>query len=458
MDKPTQDLSNFDLAATVQRRATRDLWINDAGAVTWAEFGTAVAAAKRACVEKGVGPGAVVQLPVAERLDMLAWIFALSATGAVVAPVRLTPQGTSILEPHLRVAWRVVDGQLERHDSGTPTPAAELLLAELGARRHPGLILATGGTTGTPKLVLHDLTTLWSTIPIKDGQPWRVLPLMRFDHIGGLDMAWRAIANGQVLIAPPRELTPNAVASTISRHRVEVMPATPSFLNLLLMSEVHRSWDLGSLRVVPFGAEPMPASLLERLRAAFPYVDFVQRFGTSETGSLPVRGVGNGLSLIAGKNGFQWKVVDGELWILSPARALGYLSGGAGGFAADGWFRTGDIAETQPNGSLRIHGRRSEFINVGGEKVLPEEVEDALLRHPLVADCQVLAEPNAILGQVVAAEVVWLGPEQNATTVKRELHQFAGAFIAREKLPAVVRLVKAVNTTAAMKKTRKALL
>jgi hypothetical protein len=58
----------------------------------------------------------------------------------------------------------------------------------------------------------------------------------------------------------------------------------------------------------------------------------------------------------------------------------------------------------------------------------------------------------------VAAEVVWLGPEQNATTVKRELHQFAGAFIAREKLPAVVRLVKAVNTTAAMKKTRKALL
>jgi acyl-CoA synthetase (AMP-forming)/AMP-acid ligase II len=82
------------------------------------------------------------------------------------------------------------------------------LLGLLRSRRHPGLILATGGTTGTPKLVLHDLALLFSTVPVRDGRPLRILPLMRFDHIGGLDMAWRALGSRQVLVAPPTALAP----------------------------------------------------------------------------------------------------------------------------------------------------------------------------------------------------------------------------------------------------------
>ncbi len=354
----------------------------------------------------------------------------------------------------IEIGWHVQDGRITRVGDGTMSATAAPLFAQLRERNHPGLILATGGTTGTPKLVLHDLTALLATVPIRTGRTCRTLPLMRFDHIGGLDMAWRALAGRQVLVAPPAELTPEAVAATLARHRVEIMPATPSFLNLLLMAEIHRTHDLSSLRVVPYGAEPMPAGLLERLRTALPRVEFTQRFGTSETGALPVRPIGDGLKLREGQAGFSWKIVDDELWVLSPARALGYLSGNANGFDDPGWFHTGDLAERLADGTVRVLGRREELINVGGEKVLPGEVESMLLTHPLVADCRVGAEPNAVLGQVVAAEIVWRGPERDAVVVKRMLHSFAAGLIARQKLPTVVRLVEALDSTRNLKKLR----
>ena len=327
-------------------------------------------------------------------------------------------------------------------------------MGELWRRNHPGLILATGGTTGSPKLVLHDLQSLLATIPIGSAPARRTLPLMRFDHIGGLDMAWRALAGQQVLVAPPAVLTPETVAATIARHRVEVMPATPSFLNLLLLSGATFSHDLSSLRVVPYGAEPMPAGLLRRLEAAWPEVRFVERFGTSETGTLPVCGSGEGLRMREDTAGFDWKVVEDELWVSSPSCALGYLSEHATGFDSSGWFRTGDLATMGPDGSVRVLGRREELINVGGEKVLPGEVEGVLLAHPEVADCRVFAATNGLLGQVVAAEVVWRGPERDTLTVKRSLQQFASASLARHKLPAVVRLVETVATTRHQKKDR----
>jgi acyl-CoA synthetase (AMP-forming)/AMP-acid ligase II len=419
------------------------------------QFGAAVEAARRQCVEVGVAPGDIVVISGEATLEALAWLFGAAATGAVVAPLRLSRLGEiQGWKEFVVIGWHVWEGRIARVGEGTLSASAAHLLVELRRRDHPGLILATGGTTGTAKLVLHDLSALLATVPVKAGPVCRTLPLMRFDHIGGLDMAWRALAGQQVLVAPPADLTPLAVAAMIARHRVEVMPATPSFLNLLLLAGVHRSHDLSSLRVVPYGAESMPAGLLARLRIALPGVEFVQRFGTSETGALPVHDAGAGLQLRSGQTGFAWKVVDDELWVRSPAQALGYLSGNLNGFAVPGWFRTGDLAEQAVDGSIRVLGRREELINVGGEKVLPGEVEGVLLAHPWVADCRVEGEPSAVLGQIVSAEIVWHGPENDAVAVKRLLHTFAAGLLARHKRPAVVRLVTGIDTTRNFKKNR----
>jgi non-ribosomal peptide synthetase component E (peptide arylation enzyme) len=101
-----------------------------------------------------------------------------------------------------------------------------------------------------------------------------------------------------------------------------------------------------------------------------------------------------------------------------------------------------------------VLGRREDLINVGGEKVLPAEVEGVLLTHPHVLDCRVCPAPNSVLGQVVAAEIVWRGPERDVMRVKRELHEFAGSLIARHKLPVVVRLVEAIASTQNLKRAR----
>jgi acyl-CoA synthetase (AMP-forming)/AMP-acid ligase II len=450
--------ASFSLAALAvlsRERTGCELWRDDSGGRTWPEFGAMVEAARRLCLFADVRPGEVVVTSGEATLESLAWLVGAAATGAVVAPLRRErAEESEAWKKFIPLGWRVQGGRLNRVGEGTMSAAAEQLFGELRGRGHPGLILATGGTTGTPKLVLHDLAALLATVPMKEGRPWRTLPLLRFDHIGGLDVAWRALAGRQVLVAPPAELSPEAVAATIARHRVEVLPATPSFLNLLLLAGAEGRHDLGSLRIVPYGAEPMPAGLLERLRAALPQVEFLQRFGTSETGSLPVVGVGAGLKLAAAAAGFAWKVVDDELWVSSPARGLGYLAGESGQLENPGWFRTGDFAEQLPDGAVRVLGRRADLINVGGEKVLPGAVEAALLAHPDVADCRVFALPNAVLGQVVAAEVVWRGEGTDAVDVKRRLQAFAAATLPKCHLPAVVRLVAAIDTTRNFKKVR----
>lgn len=444
------------LALLSQQRSEDELWLDDLSVTTWTEFGAAVEAARKQCEALGVQPGEIVLTPGEASLDSLAWLLGAATCGAVVAPLRREREAEiDSWKNHVAIGWRVREGRLSKVGEGTASTGAARLLDLLCGRKHPGLILATGGTTGTSKLVLHDLTTLLSSVPTKSGRPWRTLPLMRFDHIGGLDMAWRALSGGQILVAPPAELTPEAVAKKVMRHRVEVLPATPSFLNLLLLAEVQRTYDLGALRVVPYGAEPMPGGLLQRLRVALPQVDFVQRYGTSETGALPVRDSGAGLILDTSRAGFEWKIVEGELWVRSPARGLGYLSGGDNNrFTDTGWFCTGDLAGQLPDGAVKILGRREELINVGGEKVLPATVESVLLMHPLIADCRVMPLPNAVLGQIVAVEVVWRGAQRDPVAVKRMIHEFAVTLLPKCHLPTVVRLVGAIETTRNLKKNR----
>ena len=84
----------------------------------------------------------------------------------------------------------------------------------------------------------------------------------------------------------------------------------------------------------------------------------------------------------------------------------GYLNAGNERFTADGWFRTGDRVEQGPDGTLRVLGRIGELINVGGEKLMPAEVESVVLSVPGVTDCRVRGEPNALTGQTVVVDVV----------------------------------------------------
>ena len=132
-------------------------------------------------------------------------------------------------------------------------------------------------------------------------------------------------------------------------------------------------------------------------------------------------------------------VVDGILWIRAQTAMLGYLNAPSP-FDDDGWFNTGD-AVVEEDGYLRVLGRESELINVGGEKVFPAEVENAILQVDNVRDVVVWGKPNPITGNVVAAQVRLLEPEDPAE-VERRVRAYCRDRLAHFKVPAMVEVVE----------------
>ena len=124
----------------------------------------------------------------------------------------------------------------------------------------------------------------------------------------------------------------------------------------------------------------------------------------------------------------------GEIWVRGPTVISGYLDAPELNQAAfrEGWFRTGDIGSLDGDGFLSLHGRLSEIINRGGEKIAPAEIESALLRHPAIAEAAAFAIAHPRLGDDVAAAVI---PHPGAQTTPAELRQFLQRELASFKIP-----------------------
>lgn len=264
----------------------------------------------------------------------------------------------------------------------------------------PGLVLFTSGSTGTPKAAVHDVST-WLKKLSRPGRRQRTVAFLSFDHVGGLNTLLYALANGGCVIVPA-DRSPAAVWSAIDAHEAELLPTTPTFLRLALLDGPIP--PASSLKLVAYGSEPMPETTLAAAKAALPNVELLQQYGMSELGVMRSRSREDGSTWVRlGGPEFGVRVVDGLLEVKADTAMLGYLNAPSP-FTADGWLRTGDEAE-QDGEYLRIKGRRSETINVGGEKVHPAEVEASLEALEGVTHAAVRGESNPITGQIVVAAV-----------------------------------------------------
>jgi acyl-CoA synthetase (AMP-forming)/AMP-acid ligase II len=175
----------------------------------------------------------------------------------------------------------------------------------------------------------------------------------------------------------------------------------------MLIGDVFDNFDFSSLKMVTYGTEAMPETLLFKLKAKLPRVKFLQTFGTSETGIAKTSSLSSSSIFLKFDDPNQeYKIVEDELWLRSKSQVLGYINHSNENFTEDGWFKTGDRVEATSDGFIKIVGRTKEIINVGGEKVMPSEVESVVLELDSIKDCIVRSEKNAITGQMVCAEVV----------------------------------------------------
>ena len=323
--------------------------------------------------------------------------------------------------------------------------------ATLRDRRAPGLVLFSSGSTGKHKAAVHDMRMLLEKFQVSR-HCYRTLVFLQLDHIGGINTLLYTLANAGTVVVPADRM-PRTVCEAIARHRVELLPTSPTFLNLLLLSEEHTRHDLSSLQLITYGTEPMAPATLRKVHEAFPSVRLLQTYGLSELGILRSQSrSSDSLWLRVGGEGYETKVVDGRLFVRARSAMLGYLNAPAP-FDADGFFDTGDLVEVDGEW-LRFLGRKSEVINVGGNKVYPTEVENALLDLDNVEDVVVRGEPNPLTGQMVVAAVRLKSAEAPAA-FKTRMRLFCQQRLSAFKIPVKVQFADTLHSER-FKKVRRA--
>jgi len=401
---------------------------------------------------QGIGRGHVVALEGSFSPNACSALVALVRLGAITVP--LTPlmraqrdKFLDIAEVQLSVEFDDADGaSFTLHERRVTNPLTQKLIL----RGNPGLVIFSSGSTGSPKAILHDFSAILEKFE-KIRQKKTTLTFLLFDHIGGIDTLFNTFASGGTVVTVESR-DPETVCRAIARHRVHTLPTSPTFLNLLLMSGAAEQHDLSSLKVIAYGTEPMPESTLKALHAILPDVSLVQTYGMSELGVLRSRSRDSeSLWLKFTGEGFETKIVDGILWVRAKTAMMGYLNA-PDLFDEDGWLNTQDAVEVDGE-YLRILGRATDLINVGGQKVYPAEVENVLLQLENVQDVAVFGKAQPMMGQVVAARFKLVNPEP-LDAFKRRMMAFCRERLANYQIPRLVELTDAEQFGARFKKMR----
>ncbi len=442
----------FDRFATAPDRAA---FVHDGRATTYGEAIAAIDAFGATLEQQGVQAGDKVAVLADYAPAVVCLILALARRGAIVIPL----SRAAVVEEDAALLisgcdWFVTFDPENRDASFArrSIPVEHPLIAGLVAAGRPGLILFSSGSSGAPKAILHDFERIADKFRTARAAT-RAIPFLMIDHFGGINTVL-GIASSLGTVVTVADRSVNAVCEAIAAHRVELLPATPSFLTLMLASGLHRKLDLSSLKRITYGTEVMPQSTLNRLIEAFPGVELQQTYGLSEVGVLRSQSRPDGsLWVRVGGEGFETEVRDGILWIRSRYAMLGYLNAPSN-IDAEGWFNTQDRVEVDGD-YIKILGRVTDIINVGGQKVYPAEVEDVILALDNILDVAVIGEAHPLLGQIVVAKVALQAPE-DPDALKRRIRIACRAALSAFKAPSKVVVTEDSLHTARQKKIRRA--
>ena len=362
------------------------------------------------------------------------------------------PAGPGFVEA-LRRAWDGGDAVLPI-DRRLPTAAIDRLLDVLrptrivstdgmhaldgGIPTEPGdaLVVATSGTTGAPKGVVHTHTSVAASAastsaglgvdPARD----RWVACLPLAHIGGLSVITRSLITG----------TPCTVLEQFNPRVVEEEARQGATLVSLVATVLERT-DVSGFRSVLLGGAAPPSVLPANV---------VTTYGMTETGSGCVY---DGRAL----DGVELRIGDGtlgavgEVLVRGPMLLRAYRDG-TDPRIGDGWFPTGDSGQLDDDGILAVFGRMAEVIVTGAEKVWPGPVEDVLIGHPAIAEVAVWKRPDPVWGERVVAHVV-LAPDAVAPDLS-DLRELVAERIARWAAPREMVVVDSLPKTAGGKVRR----
>ncbi len=401
---------------------------------------------------KGIERGAVAVVEGDFSPNSIALLLALLERGCIIVP--LTKSIGLLRDEFIKIAQGETLFHVNDRDEVTisrlSSKADHALYETLRNRQHPGLVLFSSGSTGKSKASVHDITGLLDKFKVPR-RSLRTIAFLLYDHIGGLNTLFYTLSNAGLLVTTD-ERSPDGVLKVVEKYKIELLPTSPTFINLILLSEAYARYDIGSLKVITYGTEPMPESTLKRFNRLFPDIQLLQTYGLSEVGILRSKSrSSDSLWVKVGGEGFETRIVDGMLEIKARSAMLGYLNA-PNPFTEDGWFRTEDAVEADGE-YIKILGRRSEIINVGGEKVYPQEVENIIREMDNVAEVTVYGKKNPITGNIVCANVNLIKKEDRNNFSVR-LRKYCSAKLQNYKVPVKINIADEGQYSERFKKIR----
>jgi len=326
--------------------------------------------------------------------------------------------------------------------------------------------LYTSGTTGLPKGVMLTNDNFFLGV-MGITEQWRFsadsvnLAMMPMFHIAGAGWSMVGLYHGCRTVVL-RDIDPARILQVIPEHRVTNAFMVPAVIQFLLMTPGVADTDFSSLRALVYGASPITDKVLTQAMEVMG-CELIQVYGLTETtGAITqLDGADHDPAnrpevLRSCGRPYPWvemRIVDaatgedkplgevGELWTRSHQNMAGYWNNPEATAAAvtpDGWFRTGDAGYADAEGFVYIHDRVKDMIVSGGENVYPAEVENALMKHPGVADVAVIGVPDDVWGEAVRAIVVPAAGVEAGDAFGVELIAFARDLLAGYKLPKAV--------------------
>lgn len=410
------------------------------------------------CVPGAIPAGtASIALCVSDGITFLRCLAALD--GVADSLLLLAPSSPPTAVTSLMTATGSTVLVSDRHDlSGCVSPGTALRrgAAITSGDRRTSWKMTTSGTTGTPKVIDHDLVTLTRSTkaPRHDEAESRWGLLYDPSRFAGLQVVLQSLlGGGTLLISDPLQPLAQRVSFLI-RHGCSHLSATPTLWRKLMMMPASAQLNL---RQVTLGGEIADDKVLLALAKRFPHGRITHVYASTEAGV--------GFAVHDGRAGFpveylerlvagvDVKVVGDGLWVRPPSLPTPAAGSAPQAVDDEGYLFTGDRVRLHAD-RVEFLGRDSGWVNIGGTKVQVEQIERTVARHGDVGQCSVMVKKSPVTGALLQLLIVPRDADCDAVALKRSVKAWCTSQLVREACPAIIKVVSDIPATAAGKVSR----